>query len=75
MLAGREDRLANRSTGRNFLEALFAVVAGNAIYFLLMPHLPSAAQHSWLKEDWGLAVDFGICTAIFIAVKIFGRWG
>jgi len=67
--------LANRSTVRNFLEALFAVVAGNAIYFLLMPHLPAAVRHSWLKEDWGLLVDFGICTVIFVAVKIFGRRG
>jgi len=67
--------LANRPTVRNFLEALLAVVAGNAIYFLLMPHLPPAARHSWLKEDWGLVVDFGICTTIFVAVKLAGRRG
>ena len=67
--------MANRTTVRNFLEALIAVVAGNAIYFLLMPHLPAALRHSWLKEDGGLLVDFGICTAIFAAVKIYGRRG
>lgn len=65
--------MAQRPMVRNFLEALFAVVVGNAIYFLLMPHLPPAARHSWLKEDWGLAVDFGICTVIFLAVKLLGR--
>ena len=54
---------------KNFLDALVAVLAGNAIYFLLMPHLPSAARHSLFKEDLGLLVDFAICAAIFVAVK------
>ena len=75
MLAGGEGRLAKRPMVRNFLEALLAVVAGNAIYFLLMPHLPPAARHAWLKEDWGLVVDFCICTAIFVAVKLIGHSG
>ena len=65
--------MARKATVRNFLEALLAVVAGNAIYFLIMPYLPLSARHSWLKEDWGLVVDFCICTAIFVAVKIMGR--
>ena len=73
MLAGGEAVLAQRPVVRNFLEALLAVVAGNAIYFLLMPHLPPAVRHSWFKEDLGLVVDFGICTAIFVAVKVLGR--
>ncbi len=72
MLAGGEGALANKPMVRNFLEALVAVVAGNAIYFLLMPHLPPAARHSWFKEDWGLVLDFGICTVIFVAVKMTG---
>jgi len=57
-------------TIRNLMDALLAVLAGNAIYFLLMPHLPLAARHGLYKEDWGLLVDFGICTAIFAAVKL-----
>ena len=36
---------------RNFLDALAAVLTGNAIYFLLMPHLPVVMRHSF-KEDW-----------------------
>ena len=55
---------------KNFLDALLAVLAGNAIYFLLMPHLPAAAQHRLFREDWGLLVDFCICAAIFAAVKL-----
>ena len=58
---------------KNFLDALFAVLAGNAIYFLLMPHLPSEARHSLFKEDWGLLIDFLICLAIFVTVKIGRR--
>ena len=54
---------------RNFLDALLAVLAGNGIYFLLMPHLPHVARHALFKEDWGLLVDFVICAAIFVAVK------
>jgi hypothetical protein len=58
---------------RNFLDALLAVLAGNAIYFLLMPHLSRVARHQLFKEDWGLLVDFVICAAIFVAVKYVRR--
>jgi hypothetical protein len=58
---------------KNFLDALLAVLAGNAIYFLLMPHLPSAARHALFKEDFGLLVDFTICAVIFVAVKYVRR--
>ncbi len=65
--------VSKRSSMRNFMDALLAVLAGNAIYFLLMPHLPVAIRHSLFKEDWGLLVDFVICTAIFVAVKLARR--
>ncbi len=73
MLAGAEARLGKSKTLRNFLDALLAVLAGNAIYFLLMPHLPRPIQHSYFKEDWGLLVDFLICAVIFVAVKVVRR--
>lgn len=65
--------MAKSVTVKNFLDALLAVLAGNAIYFLLMPHLPLAARHSLFKEDWGLLIDFLICLAIFVTVKIGRR--
>ncbi len=65
--------MAKSPTVRNFLDALAAVLAGNAIYFVLMPHLPRVMRHSLFKEDWGLLVDFAICTVIFIGVKIVRR--
>jgi len=58
---------------KNFLDALVAVLAGNALYFLLMPQLPALARHSLFKEDWGLLVDFAICAVIFVAVKYARR--
>jgi hypothetical protein len=60
-------------TLKNFLDALAAVLAGNAIYYLLMPHLPAIARHRLFREDWGLLVDFAVCTAIFAAVKYWRR--
>jgi hypothetical protein len=60
---------------KNFLDALLAVLAGNAIYFLLMPHLPRVVRHSLFREDWGLLVDFSICAAFFAGVKLMRRKG
>lgn len=66
-------RTSTRNTLANFLDALVAVLAGNAIYFLLMPYLPRAIRHAMFKEDWGLLVDFAICTILFAAVKMLFR--
>jgi hypothetical protein len=67
--------VAKSPTVRNFLDALVAVLAGNAVYFLLMPHLPLVARHSLFREDWGLLVDFCLCAAIFAGVKLMRRKG
>jgi hypothetical protein len=58
---------------KNFLDALLAVLAGNAIYYLLMPRLPASIHHGLFKEDMGLVVDFAICTVIFVTVKYLRR--
>ena len=50
---------------RNFLKSLAAVLAGNAIYFLVMPHLPAAAQHQYDRVDFGLVIDFWICVVVY----------
>jgi hypothetical protein len=62
-----------RRTMKNLFDALVAVLAGNAIYYLLMPHLPAVARHRLFREDWGLLVDFAICTVIFAVVKYARR--
>ena len=58
---------------KNLLDALVAVLAGNAIYYLLMPRLPAVVRHRFFQEDWGLLLDFAICTVIFAAVKYLRR--
>ena len=35
-----------------------------------MPHLPPVARHRLFREDWGLLVDFAICTVIFVGGEV-----
>ena len=67
---GRKESMAKRTTFGNFLNALVAVLVGNAIYFLLMPQFPRVMRHSLFIEDWGLLVDFVVCAIVFVLVKI-----
>lgn len=58
----------------NFIESLIAVVAGNVVYFLLMPHLPPAARHSPMHVDLGVVVDFWFCLVFLGAIKTLRRY-
>ncbi len=62
-----------RSGAANFVHALVAVLAGNAVYFLLVPHLPPAARHVAPRLDLGMVVDFWICLVIFGLIKTAAR--
>jgi hypothetical protein len=53
----------------NFLHALVAVLAGNAIYFALERYLPMRAHHSPMRIDLGTLVDFWFCLVIFGIIK------
>jgi hypothetical protein len=53
----------------NFVQSLIAVLAGNLVYFLLMPHLPPAARHNPMKLDLGVLVDFWFCLVFLGIVK------
>jgi hypothetical protein len=58
----------------NFVHALAAVLAGNAVYFLLVKHLPPQARHVPFQIDLGLVVDFSICLVAFGVIKtVAGR--
>jgi hypothetical protein len=57
----------------NFRRALLAVLAGNAIYFLLMPYLPPVLRHRAFRIDLGLLVDAAICTSIVLALWAWER--
>jgi hypothetical protein len=58
------------------LRALGAVLAGNAIYFLLLlPRLPGWARHAPFTLDVGLILDFVICVALYLALGLLVRPG
>lgn len=57
----------------NFLQSLAAVLAGNLVYFLVMPHLPPAARHNPQRIDLGVLVDFWFCLVFLGLVKTFWR--
>ncbi|HEX6802792.1 MAG TPA: hypothetical protein VF133_03860 [Terriglobales bacterium] len=60
----------------NFVQSLVAVIAGNIVYFLVMPYLPAAAQHNpTMRLDLGVVVDFWFCLVFLGAIKTFTKWG
>jgi len=58
---------------KNFFRSLVAVVSGNAIYFLLMPLMPLAAQHQPTHLDWGLVIDAWLCLAIYGVLALIAQ--
>lgn len=66
--------MPKQSMAGNFLQALIAVVAGNAVYFLLLPYFPVAARHRTFHYDLGLVVDFWFCLVAFGIVKMVAQW-
>ena len=64
-------------TPKRLLEYLAAILAGNAIYFLVLsPVLPEALRHRPFREDWGLLVDFVVCVAVYgVGRRVLGRGG
>jgi hypothetical protein len=71
--------MSDRSSTRlnlwpNFWRSLIAVLAGNAIYFLLVaPHLPESARHRYFALDLGLVIDFWICLVVYGMVLSFSK--
>lgn len=53
----------------NFMHALAAVLAGNAVYFLLEKYLPVWARHVGFRTDLGTLVDFCFCLVVFGLIK------
>jgi hypothetical protein len=55
---------------RNWMKMLLAILVGNVIYFAAEPFLPEALAHNLYKVDYGLMVDFAICAAIYLLLRI-----
>jgi hypothetical protein len=59
---------------RRLLKQTLAVVGGNLLYFfVLMAHLPAAAQHRPDRLDLGLIVDFWICVVVYGVIELIDR--
>lgn len=59
------------ATPRRWLEYLAAILLGNLIYFFsLVPHLPEALRHQGFQMDWGVAVDFVVCVAVYGLIRL-----
>ena len=56
------------------LKQFAAVLLGALLYFfVLMPHLPLAAQHQPFRLDWGLLVLTWICLVIYGSIEFAAR--
>jgi hypothetical protein len=77
-MAGREqtNQEATRgvSAARRWAEYLLAVLGGNVVYLFMEPQLPMAMRHRIFRIDWGLALDFGICVALYGLVRLARGW-
>jgi len=63
----------NRPSTRVVWQALVAVAAGNGFYFLLLyPWLPAAWRHQPFVADRGLALDFLLCLAFYLLIRLAG---
>jgi hypothetical protein len=52
------------------MKFLVAILLGNALYFVLSPHLPAAAQHRSWTVDLGTVIDFWICLLIYGVLEL-----
>ena len=50
-----------------------AVLLGNLLYFILLPWLPVWAQHRRFAFDWGVAIDFLFCLAVYNLLRLIRR--
>jgi hypothetical protein len=56
------------------LKQAAAVILGCFLYFfVLVPHLPTAAQHQPFRLDWGLLVIAWICLVAYGLIELLFR--
>src|ERR1700760_539450 len=70
----RGSPVSKPSMSANFLEALLAIVLGNVVYFVLLPHLPAIARHHRFQVDLGTIVDFWFCLVVYGIIRTARRW-
>jgi hypothetical protein len=61
-------------TRRRWIEYLVSILAGNAIYFLILfPDLPPVLQHRPMVPDAGLLLDFLLCVTVYAVIRMGTR--
>lgn len=64
-----------RAYGAAVVQALVAVLGGNALYFLVLaPRLPAAWQHRPFAVDLGWLLDFLLCALLYALLHYGRRW-
>lgn len=74
----RVSRFLPQMTARRWIEYTVAILAGNAVYFLILfPGLPPSLQHQPpsggilpFELDAGLLLDFLCCVAVYGAIRL-----
>ena len=67
---GEPTRRISEVIRANWLDSLLAVIAGNAIYFLIVePRLPERLRHQLFHLDFGLLIDFTLCLALLALIR------
>ncbi len=66
--------MSKQSVRLNFLQALFAIILGNIVYFLLVPSLPPVARHHPPHIDLGMVLDFWICLVAYGLIRTAQKW-
>jgi len=56
------------------MQALFAIILGNVVYFLLVPSLPPMARHRPSRIDLGMVLDFWFCLVAYGLIRTARRW-
>jgi hypothetical protein len=66
--------MSKLSVQLNFLQALFAIILGNVVYFALVPSLPLIARHRPFRVDLGMVIDFWFCLVIYGLIRTARKW-
>jgi len=51
------------------MKMLLAILLGNVVYFIAMPHLPEAFSHSTFQVDAGIFLDLAICAVVYLLIR------
>ena len=54
---------------RSWMKMLLAILLGNVIYFLVIPHLPNAFAHDIYKVDAGLFLNLAVCGIVYAVIR------